>query len=51
VAREEPLAPPCSRARSPPKKVGERRRRVAMRVGDKKDGHRRRDADGERGRK
>jgi hypothetical protein len=32
VAREETLAPPSSRARSPPKKVGERRRRVAMTV-------------------
>jgi hypothetical protein len=37
MAREQPLAPPSSRARRPPKKVGERRRRVAMSQRDERE--------------
>lgn len=46
MAREQPLAPPSSRARRPPKKVGERRRRVAMIV---REGERWAEAQTERG--
>lgn len=49
MAREQPLAPPSSRARRPPKKVGERRRRVAMSQRDEREMGR--GADGERERK
>ena len=50
MAREQKLEPPSSRARRPPKKVGDRRRRVAMRVREK-EREMGRGADGERERK